>query len=320
MRKLLRLLVPASVIYVLLCAAAAVFLADTTVHPNRRPLPADAEVQIRDTAAALQSEVADVQIPAVDNAALSAWFIHPRHSNGDAVILLHGLGDNRLGTIGYAELLLKHGYSVLMPDARAHGASGGRIATYGLIEQDDVRRWFEWLARNEQPGCIYALGESMGAAELLQSLKAESGFCAVIAESAFSSFREIAYDRIGQQFHVGPWVGRTVLRPIIEIALGFVRWKYHLNLAEVEPEQVVAHTHVPVLLIHGQIDGNIPVRHSRRIKLRNAQVVLWEVPGADHCGAISVAREEFLSKVLNWFAAHRRVEPSRGQSLVTANR
>jgi len=93
-----------------------------------------------------------------------------------------------------------------------------------------------------------------------------------------------------------------------------------LNLAEVEPEQVVAQTHVPVLLIHGQIDGNIPIRHSRRIKLRNAQVVLWEVPGADHCGAISVAREEFFSKVLNWFAAHRRVEPPRGQSPVTANR
>jgi hypothetical protein len=44
------------------------------------------------------------------------------------------------------------------------------------------------------------------------------------------------------------------------------------------------------------------------------------VPGADHCGAISVAREEFFSKVLNWFAAHRRVEPPRGQSPVTANR
>jgi uncharacterized protein len=132
MRKLLRLLIPASVIYVLLCAAAAVFLAETTLHPNRRPLSAAAEVQMRDTAAPLQSEVADVQIPAADNAALSAWFIHPRHSNGDAVILLHGLGDNRLGTIGYAELLLKHGYSVLTPDARAHGASGGRIATMAL--------------------------------------------------------------------------------------------------------------------------------------------------------------------------------------------
>jgi hypothetical protein len=37
MRKLLRLLIPASVIYVLLCAAAAVFLADTTLHPIAGP-------------------------------------------------------------------------------------------------------------------------------------------------------------------------------------------------------------------------------------------------------------------------------------------
>lgn len=61
------------------------------------------------------------------------------------VILLHGLSDNRLGMIGYAELLLAHGFAVLMPDARAHGASGGDLATYGLLESDDIHEWFDWL-------------------------------------------------------------------------------------------------------------------------------------------------------------------------------
>lgn len=50
------------------------------------------------------------------------------------MILLHGLSDNRLGMIGYAELLLSHGFSVVMPDARAHGTSGSQLATYGLLE------------------------------------------------------------------------------------------------------------------------------------------------------------------------------------------
>jgi pimeloyl-ACP methyl ester carboxylesterase len=194
-----------------------------------------------------------------------------------------------------------------MPDARAHGLSGGVHPTFGLLERDDIRRWFEWIEREHHPGCIFGFGESMGAAQLLQALDSETNFCAVAAESSFASFREIGYDRMGQQFHAGPWVGRTILRPVVEIALAYTRWKYHLDLASVSPESAVAHTRVPVLLIHGQVDSNIPVRHSRRIKLANPQVVLWEVPGADHCGAISVAPAELEHRTLSWFAAHQRV-------------
>src|SRR5258708_40170676 len=120
----------------------------------------------------------------------------------------------------------------------------------------------------------------MGPAQLLQAPDAARNFCGVAAESSFANFHEIAYDRMGQQFHTGPWLGRTVLRPVVEIALAYTRWKYHLDLARVSPENAVAHTRVPVLLIHGQADSNIPVRHSRQITLANAQVVLWEVPGA----------------------------------------
>jgi pimeloyl-ACP methyl ester carboxylesterase len=60
-------------------------------------------------------------------------------------------------------------------------------------------------------------------------------------------------------------------------------------------------SHVPVMLIHGEIDGNIPVRHSRAIHAADPETVLWEVPGADHCGAMTVAPEEFEKRVLDWF-------------------
>lgn len=43
-----------------------------------------------------------------------------------------------MGMIGYAELLLTRGSAVLMPDSRAHGQSGGALATYGLLEKDDI--------------------------------------------------------------------------------------------------------------------------------------------------------------------------------------
>lgn len=264
---------------------------------------------MRSIAEELRARLDDVEILAPDGAPLRAWYVHKEHGNGNAAILLHGVGDNRLGTVGYAQILLAHGYDVLMPDARAHGMSGGRIATYGLLEREDVRRWFEWLDVRDHPQCIFGFAESMGAAQLLEALDAEPGFCAVIAESSFSNFREIAYDRMGQQFHAGPWVGRTVLRPVVEIALAYTRWKYHLDLANASPENSVAHTRVPVLLIHGQIDSNIPVRHSRRIKQLNPAVELWEVPGAEHCGAISTSPQELEKRLVGWYAEHESRRP-----------
>lgn len=63
------------------------------------------------------------------------------------------------------------GYTVLLPDSRAQGESGGKFPTYGVNETDDVRRWFEWLASQQRPLCIFGMGESMGAAILLQALQ-----------------------------------------------------------------------------------------------------------------------------------------------------
>ena len=90
----------------------------------------------------------------------------------------------------------------------------------------------------------------MGAAQLLQSLAVEPRFCAVIAESSFSNFREIAYDRMGQPFHLSPWLGRTLLRPVVQFAFIYAHLKYRLDMQQVSPEEIVAAARVPVLLIH----------------------------------------------------------------------
>ncbi|MBO0910828.1 MAG: alpha/beta fold hydrolase [Acidobacteria bacterium] len=315
-----RLWLPLSLLGVLaIFALIALFLAHVTLHPVTRPLPADAEAQMRAIAAAHEAGLDDVEVTAPDGVPLRAWRIQGKGKGGNrnAVILLHGAADNRAGTVGYAQILIEHGYDVLMPDARAHGASGGRIATYGVVERGDIRNWFEWLEARDHPHCIYGFGESMGGAQLLAALDVEPHFCAVVADSSFSNFHEIAYDRLGQPLHLGPWVGRTVLRPVVEIALAYTRSKYHLDLASASPEDAVARTRVPVMLIHGQADRNIPVRHSRRIWLRNPAVVLWEVPGAGHCGALSVRPQEFKSRLLGWYAQHNQAQhPGMNQAAV----
>jgi hypothetical protein len=285
------------------CAIGVIAIEGAT-HLRRVPITAADEDRARDLAEGNHATLSDVQIVAKDGARLRAWNLRPVARNGDAVLLLHGQGDNRAGMLGPAQMLLRHGYSVLLPDARAHGMSSGDIGTYGVLEADDIRRWFGWLQQNESPRCIDGLGDSMGAAELLESLTVEDAFCAVVAESPFATFREAAYDRLGQQFSEGPWLGRTLLRPALVAATEYERIRYGIDFRKADPARAVAHSHVPVLLIHGLADTNLPPRHSRMIKSGNPGVALWEPAAADHCGASTAEPAEYERKVIGWFSGH----------------
>jgi pimeloyl-ACP methyl ester carboxylesterase len=272
-------------------------------HPGRRPITdADKREVIADYGSG--SELSDVSITASDGALLRGWQIRPAASNGNAVVLLHGVGDNRLGVSGYGTWLARNHYTVLLPDARAHGYSGGDLATYGLKESDDIHRWVDWLEAKDH-SCVFALGESMGAAQILQSLSKETRFCAVVAESSFATFREVAYARFGRPFHTGPWLGRTFFWPTVEVGFLYVREKFGLNMEAVSAADAVAHSDTPVFLMHGLSDGNIPSFQSVEIQARNpSKIVLWRAAGAGHCGTHSVAPEEFERRVLTWFAQH----------------
>jgi uncharacterized protein len=305
-RKLRRLLL-ALLLYFAFCAVAGIYLADGTLHPARRTLTEQETAAFRESVGVFHNQLRDVAIAAADGVPLRGWMVTPPHPNEEAVLLLHGLGDNRLGMTGYAQLLLARGFTVLLPDARSHGISGGALATFGLLERNDISHWVQFLRTQTRAHCVYGLGESMGAAQLLQSLSSDTQFCAVIAESSFSTFREIAYDRMGEPFHLGPWVGRTFLWPVVEFAFLRTRWKYGLNMDKVSPEASVAGAHVPVLLIHGQVDSNIPVRHSRLIHEWAPDSAVWEVPGADHCGALSAAPDQFKKILLTWFSSDSRL-------------
>jgi hypothetical protein len=149
------------------------------------------------------------------------------------------------------------------------------------------------------------MGESMGAAILLQSVREETQFCAVVAESPFASFRQIAYVRVGQFIGTGTWLGKFALRPAVELAFLYGRITRGVFLTDASPEDAVVGSRVPILLIHGLADTNIPFQQSEWIRSHNpADVMLWEVPGAGHCGAVSLVPQEFNSRVVGWFSAH----------------
>ncbi len=184
-RFLRRTIVVLAALYVMGTIFGGMGLGWIALHPGRRPLTAFDQQKAAANAQAEQAKFRNVEITASDGAILRAWFIRPARANGHTVILLHGVSDNRLGMYGYGDWLVKNHYSVLLPDARAHGLSEGEIATYGLRESDDIHQWVSWLDENDHPHCIFGIGESMGAAQLLQSLRPERRLCAVVAESPF---------------------------------------------------------------------------------------------------------------------------------------
>ena len=300
-------------VWLIPCVAMGIVLAEWALHPGRRLVGPEAEAQAQAVAARNQAALGEVAVTAEDGIVLRGWSFRPLHGNGDAVILMHGQADNRAGMLGNADLLLRHGYAVLLPDARAHGASGGELATYGVKEAGDVHRWYDWLRQSQSPRCIDGLGDSMGAAQLLQSLKTTPGFCAVVAESSFASFREASYDRLGEKLHTGDWAGRTLLRPAVEAGFLYARWKYGVDLEMASPQYAVASSSVPVLLIHGKQDTNLPARHAETIMVHSATrvpaVQLWEPAEAGHCGAAGAEPEEYERRVTGWLGNNRASMP-----------
>ena len=213
----------------LLVAGAAVlgagsFAAESAIHPPRRKIalacPCFSHMSCR-----------SVAISARDGVELRAWYYTSDKPNGKVVILLHGIGASREDMVSLGYLFLRNGYSVLEPDLRGHGESGG-LATYGGLEADDVHRWVDWMARNPGSNEIYGFGASLGASVLLQSLKTETRFRAVVAESPYYDFVTVADERIARMLPEGT---KWVAGPFVASGFAWARWRRVFDLLDASP-------------------------------------------------------------------------------------
>jgi alpha-beta hydrolase superfamily lysophospholipase len=241
----------------------------------------------------------DFAVQASDGVVLRGWKVHPQTPSGDWVLLFHGVSDNRTGMLGAGELLLRHHFSLVMMDARAHGKSGGEIATYGWKERFDSVAIVQALCSTERVRHLYALGASMGGAIALQSAAVEPRVEAVVAEAPFASLREVSYDYAGLE--ISPLLGKTLLRPASFFALRKSAQAGQFDPDDVSPESAVGHRAFAVLLICGTKDRTIPCRHSQRIyRAAIGPKELWIVKGAEHAAVLGKEPREYEDRVVSF--------------------
>jgi fermentation-respiration switch protein FrsA (DUF1100 family) len=239
---------------------------------------------------------AEVSIVAGDKVTLRAWWLTSSNSNGNCVVVLHGIADSRVGSVGFAPMFLNAGYAVLLPDSRAHGTSEGQFVTYGLFEKYDVIAWADWMKRK---GCrnLYGLGESLGASTLIQAAAVKPAFAAIVAESPYADLREIAEYRVRLMSRMTGFMAVPLAKAVVSGAVLYAKWVDGLDLRQVSPVRAIVHESTPILLIHGLQDFRTPAWNSQKLLNANPRNSLWLIPNAGHTGAAAATPEEFRGGV-----------------------
>jgi uncharacterized protein len=281
-----------------LTGVAGYFIGPAILHPMNLHPQRDAQ-----TAAMLARTDAtkeDFEVRAPDGVILKGWKVRVPQPNGDWILVLHGVSDNRTGNLGHAEFLLRNGFNVVMMDSRAHGESGGDMVTYGWLERHDVVAIVDALTSTEKVRHLGALGVSMGAANALQSAAIDPRIEAVVAEDPFANLREVSYDYAG--LDVAPLLGKTLFRPASIVAMREAALAGNFSPDDVSPEKAVASRPFAVLIICGTNDHRIPCRHAERVyHAATGPKELWEVPGAGHAAALGRDPVGYEARVTAFF-------------------
>jgi pimeloyl-ACP methyl ester carboxylesterase len=192
------------------------------------------------------------------------------------------------------------GYRVILVDHRGHGRSTGDRISYGAIESRDMVQVLDALGqRGLIAGEVGAVGVSYGASVAICWAAIDPRLRVVVALAPFSSLRDAEAD-------AGPMI------------LGPTRWMYSKEdyrdiiqrigrLAGFDPDRqnalvAIAHSHTPVLLIHGQSDDFLRPAHSIRLHeadLDHSQLIL--VPGADHFDLWFMGAQMIMHESDEWF-------------------
>jgi pimeloyl-ACP methyl ester carboxylesterase len=243
------------------------------VHPARR-ISTRAE---RDRARALGGEEVSFES---QGATLRGTFFAPK--NGAVVVMAHGLGEDRFRWLDDVEILQRHGYGALIYDARAHGESGGDTATWGDLEQRDVRAAIDFVMPHATK--IVTAGFSVGSSAVFLEAAGDERVRAIVIEALWPSLDEEMEAKAGTR-------GFFSHAPVM-IAM---KRTGHVDFSRVRPIDHASDLGArPKLFIAGSEDSDTPPPIMERMMDHVPEPKrLWIVPGATHGSYLKTSPAEY---------------------------
>ena len=220
----------------------------------------------------------DVNVESFDHLILHSYLIEQTTKSDVWVIIYHGYGEDATYMTDAAKFFYAQGYSLLLPDARAHGKSEGSAYGMGWYDRLDIIAWIEYINEKYPDQQIILYGFSAGASSILMTTGEDlpDNVKAIISDSAYTT----AYDLLDYQFDkiysfpTFPLIFSMDL--VASVQLGY-------GLKDASSLKQLPKATVPILFIHGEKDTTVPVEMVYKLyEATRSEKELLIIPLADH--------------------------------------
>lgn len=277
-----------------------------------------------------QLEGESVSFRAADGHGLEGVILlgRPDRAAQGMVVFAHEFGSDHTSAPRYCRSLLDGGYDVFTFDFRGHGLSA----------PEEGYRPRQWPSDREQADMIGAIlfissyleqrgrsrdvalfGISRGAGAAIQAAAELDNVRVIVTDGAFSSDTMLEY--LMRRFATIFARIRVVAENHPPAFWRFLRWllfrecrrKFGCRFPSVR-KAVVRLGRRPILLIHGEKDGNIPLEQSQMLyDMAAGPKYLWIVPDARHNKSVLARPEEYARRLRSFLDEHlppRRQRPA----------
>ncbi len=245
----------------------------------------------------------DVRFPARGgDVRLAGWYM-PRADSRRAVVLVHGKSVNRWiefggGFLKLAVALHARGFTVLMIDLRVHGESDGERAGFGLRERRDIEGAVDWLKlQGFAPGNVGVLGVSMGAVAAIGATADDTDIGALVADCGFADVSTL----LKRHWAAASGGLPDFYRPSTVLIGWLLDYDFYADRPVDEIGRIAPR---PVLIVHGDADGLVPLSDAEQLKAAGPSSELWVVHGAGHGGSYGTNPQLYTERVIAFFERH----------------
>jgi uncharacterized protein len=261
--------------YVLVVPVAMALLA--THRPRAAVEPAD-----------LGRPYRTVTVTTADGMRLAGWYVPSR--NGAAIISY----PTRIGQLPVARMLVRHGYGVLLLDARGYDSSQGDPNMFGWADTGDIDAAVAWLGRQPdvQARRVGGIGFSVGGEVMLQAAAQNRRLRAVVSEGAGS--RSIREELLYGLRSIPALPSQAVLTATLAILSD--------TLPPPSLNDLVVHIGPrPVFFISAQHGVDSEELNTTFYRSAHRPKQIWNVPGAGHTGGYAAHPRQYERRVTSFF-------------------